>query len=134
MQVVTRHKWPNSLGHFYSTFTGFLGFQMLEGEYKMMGLAPYGNPKYKNIILNKIIKLLPNGNYKLNTEFCDYHSALRGIFSNELIELFGDPRKDGHEPTEKHIDIASSVQSAFEETLIHIFVCLCNDNLHINIL
>ncbi len=119
-QVVTRHKWPNSLGHFYSTFTGFLGFEMLEGEYKMMGLAPYGDPKYKNIILNKIIKLLPNGNYKLNTEFCDYHAALRGIFSSELIELLGDPRKDGYEPTKKHIDIACSVQSAFEETLIHI--------------
>ncbi|MBI76488.1 MAG: hypothetical protein CMM53_01720 [Rhodospirillaceae bacterium] len=119
-EVLTRHKWPNSLGHFYSTFTGFLGFKMLEGEYKMMGLAPYGDPKYKDLILDKVIKLLPNGNYKLDTELCDYHAALRGFFSNELMELFGAPRKDVNKPTQKHIDIASSVQSAFEETLIHI--------------
>ena len=51
---ISRHYWPNSLGHFYATFTGFLGFKMLEGEYKMMGLAPYGEPKYKNIIYNTI--------------------------------------------------------------------------------
>ena len=118
--VLTKHKWPNSLGHFYSTFTGFLGFKMLEGEYKMMGLAPYGSPKFKSQILDKVLKLLPNGRYELDTRLCDYHAALRGIFSRELIQIFGLPRGSDEEPTEDHIDIASSVQAAFEETLIHI--------------
>ena len=90
-EVLTKHKWPNSLGHFYSTFTGFLGFKMLEGEYKMMGLAPYGTPKFKSQILEKILKLKPNGRYELDTKLCDYHGALRSKFSSGLIELFGIP-------------------------------------------
>ena len=119
-EVLSKHKWPNSLGHFYSTFTGFLGFKMLEGEYKMMGLAPYGSPKFKSEILEKILKLKPNGRYELDTKLCDYHAALRNKFSSGLIELFGIPRGSDEKPTEKHIDIASSVQAAFEEALIHI--------------
>ena len=119
-EVLTKHKWPNSLGHFYSTFTGFLGFKMLEGEYKMMGLAPYGSPKFKSQILEKVLILKPNGRYELDTELCDYHAALLGSFSSELIEIFGTPRGNDEKPTEKHIDIASSVQAAFEETLIHV--------------
>ena len=64
---LSRHRWPNSLGHFYSVFTGFLGFKMLEGEYKMMGLAPYGEPVWKDAILKHILTLEPNGHYRLNT-------------------------------------------------------------------
>ena len=79
-KILSKHKWPNSLGHFYSTFTGFLGFKMLEGEYKMMGLAPYGKPIYKDKILSNILFLKKNGRYRLNIEICDYHSALKGKF------------------------------------------------------
>ncbi len=118
--VLSRHKWPNSLGHFYSTFTGFLGFKMLEGEYKMMGLAPYGKPKYKNLILEKILLLKPFGKYELNTNVCDYHAALQGIFSSEMKLLFGTPRKNEEKPTKQHINLAASVQAAFEDTLAHI--------------
>mgnify|MGYP001382195426 CR=1 FL=1 len=119
-KILTRHKWPNSLGHFYSTFTGFLGFKMLEGEYKMMGLAPYGKPKYKKKILSEILLLRKNGKYKLNTELCDYHSALKGKFNQKLISLFGNQRLKDEKPTQDHIDLACSVQSAFEDCLIHI--------------
>ncbi len=119
-KVLSRHKWPNSLGHFYSTFTGFLGFKMLEGEYKMMGLAPYGKPIYENLILSEILELKENGLYKLNTQVCDYHSALRGIFHEKLTSLFGPARLNNEAPSQKHIDLASSVQSAFESALLHI--------------
>lgn len=118
--ILSRHKWPNSLGHFYSTFTGFLGFKMLEGEYKMMGLAPYGEPKYKNLILNNILLLKPNGKYELNTKVCDYHAALTNNFSNEMKLLFGAPRKKDEDPSQQHIDLAASVQAAFEDALAHI--------------
>ena len=119
-RILSRHQWPNSLGHFYSTFTGFLGFKMLEGEYKMMGLAPYGKPVYKDLILDKILNLKNGGRYKLNIEICDYHAALRGEFHKELSKLFGEKRLENQIPTQNHINLACSVQLAFEECLKHI--------------
>ena len=112
-------KWPNSLGHFYSAFTGFLGFRMLEGEYKMMGLSPYGNPIFKDIILNEILLKRGNGEYHLNVDILNYHSALEGNFSSHLKGIFGDPRKDSESFTEHHQNIASSVQAAYEDVLLH---------------
>lgn len=111
--------WPNSLGHFYSSFTGFLGFRMLEGEYKMMGLAPYGKPKFKDIILKDILQKKPNGEYQLNTRLLNYHAALQGEFSSKLKSLLGEPRKPSDKFTDRHHDIAASAQSAFEEILLH---------------
>tara|TARA_B100001123_G_scaffold312985_1_gene350091 strand:+ start:3623 stop:5407 length:1785 start_codon:yes stop_codon:yes gene_type:complete len=111
--------WPNSLGHFYSSFTGFLGFRMLEGEYKMMGLAPYGKPVFKEYILSKILQKKPDGEYILNTKILNYHAALHGTFSFELESKLGKPRKPNEEFTEHHHNIASSVQLVFEEILFH---------------
>ena len=119
-EIISKHSWPNSLGHFYSTFTGFLGFKMLEGEYKMMGLSPYGKPVFKEQILNKILKLSKNGKYKLNLDLCDYHSALKGEFNKELVKMFGNKRKVNELPTKTQINLASSVQAAFEDCLKHI--------------
>ena len=90
--IISKHKWPNSLGHFYSTFTGFLGFKMLEGEYKMMGLAPYGRPIFKDLILKEVLNIDRDGYYKLNLDLCDYHAALEGKFNQKFISLFGLPR------------------------------------------
>ena len=112
-------KWPNSLGHFYSFFTGYLGFRMLEGEYKMMGLAPHGKPIFKDIILDQILILKEDGSYYFNTNLCDYHGALFGNFNKKLIKLIGPPRQKGEDPSEKHINLASSVQAAFEEVQMH---------------
>jgi len=114
-----RIKWPNSLGHFYSFFTGYLGFRMLEGEYKMMGLAPYGKPVYKDIILDQILILKEDGSYHFNTKLCDYHGALEGSFNEQLIKLIGYPRINSEDPTEQHLNLASSVQAAFEEAQMH---------------
>lgn len=119
-ELIADHRWPNSLGHFYSAFTGFLGFKMLEGEYKMMGLAPYGKPIYRDAILKEVLLLEDNGGYRVNTTLCDYHSALRGVFHPRLEELFGEARQPGTVPNERHIDLAASVQAAFEDALHHI--------------
>ena len=119
-KTLTSHKWPNSLGHFYSTFTGFMGFKMLEGEYKMMGLAPYGSPTQKDLLLKKILHLKSKGRYKLNTYLCDYHLALQGRFKEELTELFGPGRIENSEPTQSQINLATSVQAAFEEAQQHV--------------
>lgn len=112
-------KWPNSLGHFYSAFTGFLGFKMLEGEYKMMGLSPYGSPIFKDIILDEILQKRENGEYFLDTGILNYHSALKGGFSKRLKDMLGDNRKEGDDFTEHHQNIASSVQAAYESILLH---------------
>ncbi|MED5274903.1 MAG: carbamoyltransferase C-terminal domain-containing protein [Pseudomonadota bacterium] len=114
--------WPNSLGHYYSAFTGFLGFRMLEGEYKMMGLAPYGEPLFKDYILNEILQKKINGEYELNTKVLNYHAALRGVFSSELESKLGKPRQPNDKFNDHHHNIASSVQSAFEEIFFHMLV------------
>lgn len=119
-KVLSQHRWPNSLGHYYSTFTGFLGFKMLEGEYKMMGLAPYGQPVWRDAILDEILLLQPDGRYQLNTRICDYHAALRGQFDPRLQALFGPRRAPDETPTEAHVNLAASVQAAYEAALAHV--------------
>ncbi|MBP7242380.1 carbamoyltransferase C-terminal domain-containing protein [Amaricoccus sp.] len=109
-----RVRWPNSLGHFYSTFTGYLGFRMLEGEYKMMGLAPYGEPRFRDLLLERVLRTGPEGTYRLDPTLCDYHRALRGDFPAALAALVGPPRAPDEEPTPAHLDLAASVQAAFE--------------------
>lgn len=118
--IISEHAWPNSLGHFYSFFTGYLGFKMLEGEYKMMGLAPYGQPKWRDLILEKLVKLKPNGMYELNSGLCDYHAALRGQFPAELAAMFCPPRMRDAPPSDDHVDLAASVQAAIEVVQQHI--------------
>lgn len=117
---VSRHAWPNSLGHFYSVFTGYLGFRMLEGEYKMMGLAPYGRPVWRDALLSDVLRLRPGGRYRLDTRLCDYHGALRGRFSPRLAALFCPPRAPDEAPSQAHMDLAASVQSAFEAAQAHV--------------
>ena len=115
-----RVRWPNSLGHFYSTFTGYLGFKMLEGEYKMMGLAPYGTPRFADLLLDRALRLGPAGDYRLDTALCDYHRALEGDFPPELAALVGPPRLPDAEPEPHHLDLAASVQAAFEAAQRHL--------------
>lgn len=119
-QILKRIKWPNSLGHFYSFFTAYLGFRVLEGEYKMMGLAPYGKPVYKDLILEKVLRLSGDGGYRLDTSLCDYHRALENDFSSEMKQLFGAPRCEKEQPSESQINLAASVQAAFESAQQHI--------------
>jgi carbamoyltransferase len=115
-----RIRWPNSLGHFYSFFTGYLGFRMLEGEYKMMGLAPYGRPVHRDLILSRLLRLEDDGGYRLDTALCDYHRALGGDFPAALAELVGPPRAADAAPTQGHLDLAASAQAAFEAAQQHL--------------
>ena len=119
IQVMRSIPWPHSLGHFYSAMTGFLGFPMLDGEYKMMGLAPYGTPEYLSFIRRNILITDAPGSYRLNEALLDYHAALDGRFHPMLQTTFGNPRPNEDAPfTEQHRRIAGSAQAAFEEVVL----------------
>lgn len=109
--------YPHSLGLFYSTLTGYLGFEVNEGEYKVMGLAPYGQPRY----LDKISRLIlpgPQGQYRLDMRYFDFRRKDR-MYTPELVDLLGQPARKPEERLEPfHMDLARSVQLALEEVLI----------------
>ena len=108
---------PNSLGLFYSALTGYLGFEVNEGEYKVMGLAPYGQPKYADEI-GRLIENGPSGDYRLNFEYFSFLQEDR-MFSDALCELLGAPaRAPGSRITQFHMDVARSTQLVLEEVLL----------------
>jgi carbamoyltransferase len=111
-------QFPHSLGLLYSTFTAFLGFEVNEGEFKVMGLAPYGKPTYYEKI-KKLIQIKDYGSFKLNMKYFAYTYSER-MFSNEFIKLFGKPRKPNSEITERDKDLAASLQKILEEVIIKI--------------
>ena len=114
-EILETTKFPHSLGMFYSTFTAFLGFKPNEGEYKVMGLAPYGNPKTFSNKFRDIIYPSEKGLYKLNMKMFEYDKSDEIMFSSELskhLELL--PRLPNEEITQKHKDLAASVQFIYE--------------------
>ena len=118
IRVLKTIPWPHSLGHFYSAMTGFLGFTMLDGEYKMMGLAPYNSPDYLKFIRRNILTTDAPGSYRLNDHLLDYHAALKRTFHPSFLDAFGSPRLSDEDPfTERHQKIACSTQAAFEEVV-----------------
>ncbi|MYF91740.1 MAG: carbamoyltransferase [Gemmatimonadetes bacterium] len=113
-------KFPHSLGLFYSAFTYFTGFKVNSGEYKLMGLAPYGEPKYVNLMLNEIIDLKDDGSFKLNTRYFNYLSGLT-MTSRAMDKLFGGPPRRPETPlTQREMDIARSCQVVTEEVMLRI--------------
>ena len=109
---------PDSLGLLYSAFTYFTGFRVNSGEYKLMGLAPYGVPRYRNLILSEIIDLNEDGSIRLNLSYFDFLGGLR-MTNNRFAKLFGGPpRKPETEITQREMDIAASIQSVTEEVVI----------------
>ncbi len=114
-QELDSTSFPHSLGMFYSTFTAFLGFKPNEGEYKVMGLAPYGNPKTYVHKFREIIYPSEKGGYKLNMNMFQYHRSDEVMFTSELskhLELL--PRLPNEELTQQHKDLAASVQFIYE--------------------
>ena len=108
-------KFPHSLGMLYSTFTAFLGFKPNEGEYKVMGLAPYGNPKTFSHKFREIIYPSKKGGYILNMEMFDYHKSDEVMFTSELSNHLGIlPRLPEEEITQQHKDLAAAVQFIYE--------------------
>jgi carbamoyltransferase len=120
LRKLGEHRLPHSLGHFYSTVTGYLGFRMLDGEYKMMGLSPYGDPSGARWIRDNYLRTEGPGRYSLDSRALDYHRALRGRFDGTFVQHFGLPRsQDEAAPfTDTHRDIAASAQRAFEEVVL----------------
>ena len=113
-------KFPHSLGLFYSAFTYFTGFKVNSGEYKLMGLAPYGEPKYAKLMLDEIIDLKDDGSFKLNTRYFNYLSGLT-MTSRAMNKLFGGPPRRPETPlTQREMDIARSCQVVTEEVMLRI--------------
>ncbi len=111
---------PDSLGMIYSAFTYYCGFKVNSGEYKLMGLAPYGNPIYKDLILKNLIEIREDGSFKLCMKYFKYHRGLRMI-SSAFIKLFGKPpRNPKEEITQFYMDIASSIQEVLEMAVVRI--------------
>jgi len=118
---------PDSIGLLYSAFTYFLGFKVNSGEYKLMGLAPYGKPIYKDIIYNNLIKIYQDKSFELNQKYFNYQTGLTMTNSNfnKLFEL--SPRKENQEIKQKHMDIAASIQEVTEELMINITSALYSE-------
>ena len=119
LEILKEIFFPHSLGLLYSAFTYFTGFKVNSGEYKLMGLAPYGKPIFKKLIIEKLIDLKEDGSFKLDMSYFNYATGLT-MTNNKFSKLFGqkvrDPKKDLL--TQFHMDIAASIQAVTEEIIL----------------
>lgn len=120
LEIVKEIHFPHSLGLLYSAFTFYTGFRVNSGEYKVMGLAPYGEPKYTETIFEHLIDVKADGSYRLNQRYFDYCTGLK-MTNRRFAELFGQPaREPEQELTQFHMDIAASVQAVTEEIVLRL--------------
>jgi len=118
IQILKELRFPHSLGLLYSAFTYFTGFRVNSGEYKLMGLAPYGQPRYLQRIYDNLLDLRPDGSFRLNMKYFGYLDGLT-MTNGEFERLFdGPPRKPESELTQREMDIAASIQAATEEIVM----------------
>lgn len=116
--MLAEMNFPHSLGLLYSAFTYFTGFKVNSAEYKMMGLAPYGEPRYVDTILSRLIDLKKDGSFRMNMEYFDYCAGLR-MTSRKFSELFGGgPRVPESAITQREMDLARSIQDVTEEIML----------------
>lgn len=151
IKLLKEIKFPHSLGLLYSAFTAFLGFQVNEGEYKVMGMAPYGKPTYIDKIYDNLIKVANDGSFWLNMDYFSYHYSAEKTFNNRFEDLFGKPRPPemqfftsdtrfpsyfGDKPSnyselcrvnEYYADVAASIQRVTEETILKLVNSLCEE-------
>ena len=143
LDISAEIKFPHSLGLLYSVFTAFLGFEVNDGEYKVMGMAPYGKPKYLDRV-KKLVKKYPDGSFALRMEYFKFHKSVETAYSQKFVKLFGKPRpRDlyfftkssgfpsyfGEKPenynelcdlNQKYADIAASIQAFTEEIILDV--------------
>jgi carbamoyltransferase len=120
LEMLKEIHFPHSLGLLYSAFTYYTGFKVNSGEYKVMGLAPYGEPKFKDLILDKIVDLKEDGTFRLDQQYFDYCTGLR-MTNEKFGDLFGGrARKPEELLTQHHMDLAASVQAVTEEIVIRL--------------
>ncbi|HVV70637.1 MAG TPA: carbamoyltransferase N-terminal domain-containing protein, partial [Verrucomicrobiae bacterium] len=118
--LVKELRFPHSLGLVYSAFTAYCGFRINSGEYKLMGLAPYGEPRYRNAILEHLLDLKLDGSFWLNLEYFDFLRGTR-MFNSRFEELFGGPPRAPEAALEqRHMDVARSVQEVTEEIMLRL--------------
>jgi carbamoyltransferase len=112
---------PHSLGLLYSAFTYYTGFKVNSGEYKVMGLAPYGEPKYKDVILSKLVDLKQDGTFRLDQSYFDYCTGLT-MTNDKFARLFGNPVRDPTKDllTQFHMDVAASIQAVTDEIILRL--------------
>jgi predicted NodU family carbamoyl transferase len=118
VDILKEIHFPHSLGLFYSAFTSYIGFRVNSGEYKLMGLAPYGEPRYRDVIRDNLIDLKPDGSFRLDMSYFNYCTGLT-MTNTKFDRLFGMPPRDEREPlTQIHMDIAASAQVVLEEAML----------------
>lgn len=125
-------RYPHSLGLLYSVFTGYLGFKVNDGEYKLMGLSPYGNPERYRDAVSQIVDVKPDGSFKLNMDYFMYHRSTDISYSTKFLNTFGPPREPGmgHTFHGRHADIAASIQELTEDIILKMVGKNCkNSNL-----
>ncbi|MBT5551186.1 MAG: carbamoyltransferase [Nitrospina sp.] len=120
LEVLKEIHFPHSLGLLYSAFAYYIGFKVNSGEYKVMGLAPYGEPKWRDKILNHLIDIKEDGSFRLDLSYFDYCTGLT-MTNKKFDDLFGGPpRTPEDELTQRHMDLAASVQAVTEEVVIRL--------------
>lgn len=119
LDVVKELHFPHSLGLLYSAFTYYTGFKVNSGEYKVMGLAPYGQPRFRDLMLDKVVDVKEDGSFRLDQQYFNYATGLT-MTSKAMEDLFGKPvrKPETEELTQFHMDIAASVQAVTEEILL----------------
>ncbi len=126
LKIIQEIHYPHSLGLLYSAFTYYTGFKVNSGEYKVMGLAPYGTPKYAQTILDHLIDLKPDGSFHLNLEYFNYCTGLT-MTNGKFDKLFGGPPRNPEERlTQHHMDLAASVQAVLEEVVLRMTCSLAS--------
>ena len=120
LKVIKEMHFPHSLGLLYSAFTFYIGFKVNSGEYKLMGLAPYGAPLYASLIKEKLINIADDGSFQLDMSYFDYPTGLK-MTNKKFNELFGgSPRNPETEITQREMDLAASIQKVTEEVIINL--------------
>ena len=120
IRLIDHIAFPHSLGLLYSAFTYYCGFKVNSGEYKLMGLAPYGKPVYKSLILERLMDLKPDGSFWLDMDYFQYCQGLT-MTNNRFHQLFGGPPRSPESSLEqRHMDLAASIQAVTEEAVLRI--------------
>jgi len=129
LTIVSELQFPHSLGLLYSAFTYYTGFKVNSGEYKLMGLAPYGQPKYTDVILESLIDLKEDGSFRLDLAYFDYCTGLT-MTNQKFADLFGAPVRDWKKDplTPFHMDIAASIQKVTEEVMLRLSRSLAREH------
>ena len=120
LEMVKEIHFPHSLGLLYSAFTYYTGFKVNSGEYKIMGLAPYGEPRYRDLILKQLMDLKDDGTFRLDLSYFDYCTGLR-MTNDRFHDLFGGPARQSEEQiTQREMDLAASIQAVTEEVVLRL--------------